>query len=276
MSSRNVKETPRSPLLRPDDPAPVSVLNAAGGSTVVVTCDHGGDAIPAKLDGLGLDPLDRERHIAWDIGVSATARQLAKLLDAPAVLGNYSRLLIDLNRPLDDLTSIREISDGVLVPGNRNLSVEDVARRTEAIFEPYHDAVSIAMNRAADRVAAPVLISVHSFTPVMQGFERPWHVGVLFGSDTRIAEPLIAALSADPEICVGANKPYSGYDLYGYTIETHAMPKGYPNILIEIRQDLIDTQNGAEAWAVTIAAALAPILDDPDLYRPLRTEGGEY
>ena len=119
MSSRNVKETPRSPLLRPDDPAPVSVLNAAVGSTVVVTCDHGGDAIPAKLDGLGLDPLDRERHIAWDIGVSATARQLAKLLDAPAVLGNYSRLLIDLNRPLDDLTSIREISDGVLVPGNR-------------------------------------------------------------------------------------------------------------------------------------------------------------
>ena len=272
MSSRNVKETPRSPLLSPDDPAPVTVFNAAGRSTAVVTCDHGGDAIPAKLDGLGLERLDRERHIAWDIGASATAHRLAKLLDAPAVLGNYSRLLIDLNRPLDDLTSIREISDGVLVPGNRNLAVEDVARRTEAIFEPYHDAVSIAMNRAADRVAAPVLISVHSFTPVMQGFEHPWHIGVLFGPDTRIAEPLIAALSANPGICVGANKPYSGCDLYGYTVETHAMPKGYPNILIEIRQDLIDTRNGIETWAVTIAGALSPILEDPNLYRPLRLE----
>ncbi|MDD9906227.1 MAG: N-formylglutamate amidohydrolase [Rhodospirillaceae bacterium] len=276
MSSRSVKESSGSPLLGDDDPAPATVLNAAGRATAVVVCDHGGEAVPAKLDGLGLDPADRARHIAWDIGASATARELAQRLDAPAVLSSFSRLVIDLNRPPDDLTSIREISDGVLVPGNRNLSADDTAQRVASVFEPYHDAVSAAMDRAGERVAALALISIHSFTPVMKGFERPWHIGVLFGPDARMAKRFIAALSKNADVCVGANKPYSGYDLYGYTVETHAMPKGYPNILLEIRQDLIDTQHGAEKWAAIIADALAPILDDQDLYRPLRPDEAEY
>lgn len=275
MSSESDKG-PCGYYLSPDDPAPVTLLNAAGRAAVVITCDHGGDAIPAKLGGLSLDPVDRFRHIAWDIGAWETARRLAELLDAPAVLSNYSRLLIDLNRPLDDLTSIREISDGVLVLGNRNLTPEDRAQRIQTIFEPYHDAVSAAMDKAAQRVAAPVLISVHSFTPVMKGVERPWHIGVLFGPDTRIAKPLIAGLSSNAEICVGTNKPYSGYDLYGYTVEKHAMPKRYPNILLELRQDLIDTLQGAEKWAETVACALAPILADPDLYWPLGAEQAEF
>ncbi len=259
-------------LLGADDPAPVTVLNAAGRSNAVVACDHGGSAVPAKLNGLGLDPVDRARHIAWDIGAAKTARHLAQLLDAPAVLSGYSRLVIDLNRQLDDLTSICEISDGVLVPGNRNLSVEDVAQRMKAVFEPYHDAVSAAIGRSAERVAAPALISVHSFTPVMQGSERPWQIGVLYGPDTRIAKRLIAGLSRNPDICVGDNKPYSGFDLFGYTVETHAIPDGNPNVLLEFRQDLIDTRHGAEHWAGLIAEVLAPILDDPELFRPLRSD----
>jgi len=265
----------QSPLLTADDPAPATVLNAAGRSNAVVTCDHGGEGVPAILNGLGLDPVDRARHIAWDIGASSVARELARLLDAPAILSAYSRLVIDLNRPPDDLTSIREISDGVLVPGNRNLTAADVKQRIDGIFEPYHDAVSAAIGRSAERVAAPVLVSVHSFTPVMKGAERPWHIGVLYGPDTRIANRLIAALSENDTICVGRNKPYSGFDLFGYTVETHAMPAGNPNILLEIRQDLIDTQHGAEHWAGLIATALAPILDDPELYRPLRPEEAE-
>ena len=128
MSSRSVKESLGSSLLGVDDPAPATVLNAAGRATAIVVCDHGGKAIPAKLDGLGLDLADRARHIAWDIGASATARELTQRLDAPAVLSSYSRLVIDLNRPPDDLTSIREISDGVLVPGNRNLSRRRIRR----------------------------------------------------------------------------------------------------------------------------------------------------
>lgn len=272
MSSKTLTETQYPALLAPTDPPPAIVLNAAGRLPAIVTCDHGGDAIPENLNGLGLDPSERLRHIAWDIGAAAVARSLAQQLDAPAILGSYSRLVIDLNRPPEDLTSIREISDGVLVYGNRNLSAEGAAQRIETIFDPYHDAVATAMGRAAEEVEAPALVSVHSFTPVMKGYERPWHIGVLFGPDDRIANPLIAALSRYPEICVGENKPYSGFDLFGYTVETHAMPGGYPNILLEIRQDLIDTQHGAAHWAQVIADALGPILENPDLYRPLQSE----
>jgi predicted N-formylglutamate amidohydrolase len=261
-------ETNVSLLLTAGDPAPVTILNALGSSNAVIVCDHGGDAIPEKLDGLGLDAAQRARHIAWDIGAAAVARMLSHYLDAPAFLAGFSRLVIDLNRPSDDLTSIREISDGIVVPGNRNLSPADVACRIAEIFDPYHDAVRSAVERAEQSVVAPALISVHSFTPVMKGYERPWHIGVLFGPDKRIAVPLIQSLSRNPEVCVGENKPYSGYDLYGHTVETHAMPKGYPNILFEIRQDLIDTRHGAEHWAEVIASSLKDVLAKPALYQP--------
>jgi predicted N-formylglutamate amidohydrolase len=262
-------------LLGPDDPAPATILNAAGASNMVLVCDHGGGAIPASLRGLGLDPAQLARHIAWDIGAAAVARRLSELLDAPAVLGNYSRLVIDLNRPLDDLTLIREISDGVVVPGNRHLSATDIDRRVAAIFKPYHDAVAAAVERARARVAAPAVVSVHSFTPVMKGAERPWHIGVLYGPDQRMSAPLIEALAQNTDICVGANKPYSGYDLWGQTIETHALPAGLPNVLLEIRQDLIDTRHGAARWAGLLSEGLRAVLGRPDLYQPLAACGGD-
>lgn len=268
MSAPTVSETTAISLLGPGDPPPATVLNPEGRAQAVVVCDHGGDAIPGVLDGLGLDAAQRARHIAWDIGAKAIAQELSRLLDAPAVLGNYSRLVIDLNRPPDDLTSIREISDGTVVPGNRNLSEADGRNRLKAIFEPYHGAVESALNGVRRRVAAPALVSVHSFTPVMKGVERPWHIGVLFGPDDRIARPLMEALSRNADICVGENKPYSGYDLYGHTVETHALPVGLPNVLFEIRQDLIDTQQGVAHWSVPIAAALREVLADETLYRP--------
>ncbi len=250
----------------------MTVLNAAGRSNAVIVCDHGGAAIPNSLQGLGLDGAQRARHITWDIGAADVARALSIRLDAPAILAEFSRLVIDLNRPPDDLTSIREISDGVLIKGNRNLSPKETADRIDLIFNAYHDAVSAAIEQAKERVAAPVLISVHSFTPVMKGYERPWHIGVLFGPDCRIARPLIQSLAQNPEICVGENKPYSGYDLYGYTVETHAMPKGYPNVLFEIRQDLIDTRHGAEHWAGLIGQSLSDVLENEELYQPFLPE----
>ncbi|MEX2615085.1 MAG: N-formylglutamate amidohydrolase [Alphaproteobacteria bacterium] len=252
-------------LLRADDPAPVTVLNATARARAVIVCDHGGDAVPRALNGLGLDPSIRARHIAWDIGAADVARRLAARMALPAVLARYSRLVIDLNRPLDDLTSIREISDGVVIPGNRRLTDDETEARAAEIFRPYHAAVAAALDACATPV--PAVISVHSFTPVMKGFERPWHIGVLYNADARIARPLMSRLAAVPEVTVGDNLPYSGYDLFGNTIETHAMPQGRPNILLEIRQDLIDTRHGAEKWAGIVADALAPVLADADLYR---------
>lgn len=252
-------------LLRANDPAPVTVLNASAQASAVIVCDHGGDAVPEALNGLGLDAAIRARHIAWDIGAADVARRLSDRLAMPAVLAGYSRLVIDLNRPLDDLTSIREISDGVVIPGNRRLTAGDIEARAAEIFRPYHAAVTAAL--ATCPITVPAVISIHSFTPVMKGFERPWHIGVLYNDDARIAGPLIAALNHNADVMVGDNLPYSGYDLFGNTIETHAMPQGRPNILLEIRQDLIDTHHGAAKWAGIIADALAPVLADPALYR---------
>lgn len=272
MPSQNSPNSVPAALLSANDPAPAIILNGDKQSNAVIVCDHGGDAFPSKLNNLGLDAALRARHIAWDIGAAAVAREVSRLLEAPAALGSYSRLVIDLNRPTVDLTSIREISDGVLVPGNRNLSAADADVRIAEIFAPYHDAVAELVETARQRVAAPALVSIHSFTPVMKGAERPWHIGVLFGPDARLAHRLISVLSKNAEICVGENKPYSGYDLFGCTVETHAIPKGYPNVLLEIRQDLIDTQHGAEHWAGLIATALREVLAEPDLYEAFATD----
>ena len=255
-SSATVKSRPAS-LIGPSDPPPFTVINPDGRANAVLVCDHGGRAVPGALIGLGLDPALLDRHIAWDIGAAAVTRALAARLDAPALLAGYSRLTIDLNRPVDDLTSVREISDGVVIPGNRGLSSADIDARIAGIFDPYHDAVAAAM--AARPGAA--LISVHSFTPAMKNVARPWHIGVLYNSDARIATPLMAALARDLALCIGDNKPYSGFDLFGKTIETHALPAGLPNVLLEFRQDLIDNDHGAEHWAEIVAAALLPVLD---------------
>jgi predicted N-formylglutamate amidohydrolase len=259
-------------LLGPDDPAPFEVFNPQGRRSALVICDHASRVVPRSLDGLGLDEAVLRRHVGWDIGAAEVSRLLATALDAPALLGGYSRLVIDLNRRLDDPTSICVISDGVVVPGNRGLAPAAVHRRVAAIFRPYHRAVAAAIAGFRGRGIVPAIVSVHSCTPVMRGVERPWHVGVLWDRDRRIATPLMGKLAADPALCVGDNQPYSGRDRVGFSIDGHARAAGLPNVLIEIRQDLIDTHHGAERWAGVLAPVLGEILADPGLYRAERCE----
>lgn len=267
---------PRHPdaggLLGPDDPAPYTVIDAAGKPSAVLLCDHASNAIPAALDNLGLDGEVRQRHIAWDIGAAEVTRQLAAMLSAPAVLAGYSRLVVDCNRSPDDPTSMRQISDGVIVPGNRTLDASARARRAESCFWPYHRKVAETIERVASRGVEPAIISVHSCTPSMKGVHRPWHIGVLSNRDRRMADLLIAELSRDPDLCVGDNKPYSGLDPHGYTIEAHALPAGRPNVLLEIRQDLVATSDGAREWAGRIGRALAAVLGHPDIRRAIEDE----
>ena len=261
-------ETPRAPLLGADDPPPFEIVNADGRARVVLFCDHASCQVPAALDGLGLDGAVIRRHIGWDIGAADVTRRLAALLDAPAVLAGYSRLVIDCNRPAGETSSIPRVSDGVEVPGNRVLGEADLAARRAACFTPYHEAVDETIARVDARHGGPAaVISMHSFTPVMDGYERPWHVGVLWIDDGRMPLPVIAALAADPSISVGDNEPYSGRAPMPYSIPAHALPPYRPHVTIEIRQDLIDTHHGAEAWANIMAAAFAVPLADPAIYR---------
>ncbi|MGQ0675418.1 MAG: N-formylglutamate amidohydrolase [Rhodospirillales bacterium] len=260
---------PLRPLLRAGDPPPFEVLNPVGRAPFLLICDHASRAVPRALGNLGLDEAVLMRHIGWDIGAAEVTRHLSRRFDAPAVLSGYSRLVIDCNRVPGTKQSIPRVSDGVRVPGNRGLSAMEAARRKRELFDPYHGAVDAAIGRFHARACVPAVISIHSCTPVMDGVERPWHVGVLHDRDLRIAEPLMANLAACAGVCVGDNKPYSGRGQAGKSIHLHACDRGLPHVMIEIRQDLIDTHGGAEHWAAVLSDALAPILADPKLYRRL-------
>jgi predicted N-formylglutamate amidohydrolase len=255
-------------LLAATDPAPFTLVNAEGRPEILLICDHAATAVPAGLRRLGLDEAALARHIGWDIGAAAVTRALAERLGAPAVLSGYSRLVIDCNRTLDDPTSIPTISDGMPIPGNQELSAADKRLRAEACFWPYQRAIEAQLDRAAGLGVAPAIISIHSFTPHLQGFDRPWHIGILWARDPRIPIPLIAGLAGRHGLIVGDNQPYSGHDPEGFTLEHHAVPRGLPHVLVELRQDAIDTAAGAELFADHLDTALKPILADPQLYRP--------
>ncbi len=261
--------SPTTPLLAADDPPPFEIVHPERRAPLLIICDHASRAIPRALGRLGLDDAVLLRHIGWDIGAAQVTRRLAELLDAPAVLCGYSRLVIDCNRGLGDPTSIPEVSDGVAVPGNVGLTPAARVARVDGIFRPYHAAIEAQLADFAERGVVPVLFSVHSFTPVMNGVARPWHVGVLWDKDPRVPVPLIAELAAaDPRRVVGDNEPYSEREApAGYSVRTHAVPAGLPHAGVEIRQDLIDTAAGAVEWADALAAALKPVLARAGLNR---------
>ncbi|HUO93249.1 MAG TPA: DUF1244 domain-containing protein [Rhizomicrobium sp.] len=224
--------------------------------SLIFVCDHASNALPKAYGTLGLSRDAFDTHIAYDIGAADVTRTLAKTFGAPAILAAWSRLLIDLNRGADDPTLVMKLSDGRIVPGNRNADAKEVADRLARFHAPYHAAIAdeIAHARAAGRV--PVLVSMHSFTPAWKGVRRPWEVGVLWDKDGRLAYPLMAALGRAGFV-VGDNEPYSG-ELENDCMYVHGTMNGLPHVLIEIRQDLIATRGDAEAFA----QRLVPILDD--------------
>jgi predicted N-formylglutamate amidohydrolase len=259
-------ESPRQSLLGPDEPSPVELVNPGAESPVILVCDHASARIPEALGTLGLDEGELARHIAIDIGADGLARRLAEAFDAVAVMAKFSRLVIDCNRHPEDHTSIREISEGVIVPGNRRLSAADRDRRIREIFDPYHAAVDAQIAAVEARGKVPLIVAIHSFTPRFRDVARPWHVGVLSSRDRRIADRLIAALSADRSLTVGDNEPYSGLHFAGYTIDSHATARGLPCVMIEVRQDVVADDEGVARWAGILERTLGPILADKTLY----------
>ena len=236
------------------------------GSGVLILCDHASNAIPAEFGNLGLAEAELERHIAHDIGAAEVARTLARTLGAPAILSRFSRLLIDPNRGRDDPTLVMRIADGAIIPGNAAIDETGIEARLERFYRPYDDAITGAIEASLETDSVPAIISIHSFTPSLRGRARPWHCGLLFDADERIAKPLIAALSASGDLIVGANEPYDGA-LAGDTLDRHAGSRGLANVLVEIRQDLIASQEEAVNWGERLALALRPILAEPRVHR---------
>jgi len=265
-AAQTAAETLPSSLVGPGDPPPFEFYNAQGRAAVLLVCDHASRAFPASLRSLGLTEPATTQHIAWDIGAADLGRALSRRIDAPLVLAGYSRLVIDCNRALTDATSIVAASDGVTIPGNVGLTPEAAAQRVRSFFEPYHGAVNAKLEEFRRRAIVPAFLSMHSFTPVMNGLQRPWHIGVLWDRDARIAVPLLERLSTRKDIVVGDNLPYSGRHPADYTVARHAERAGLPHVCIEVRQDLLDTAEGAERWAGILYEVLEPILADPRLH----------
>ncbi|HEX7080844.1 MAG TPA: N-formylglutamate amidohydrolase [Gammaproteobacteria bacterium] len=258
-----------APLIAADEPpAFATVSSGRPGRPIVLVCDHASNRVPRSLRNLGLGERQLRDHIAWDIGAAAVAYRLTERLGAKAVLGGYSRLVVDLNRGLADASAFASLSDGVLVPGN--LGLDDAAKEARAreIYWPYHDAIDRMLDESTSEDERPVMIAVHSFTPRLHGIERPWHVGVLWDKDPRLPLRLMAAFRGASDVVVGDNEPYSGRHPADFTIDHHAEPRGIAHVSLEIRQDLIRDETGQERWADRIAEALDTVLRDPALYRP--------
>jgi predicted N-formylglutamate amidohydrolase len=243
-------------MLAPDEPTPVSTYNYQGQSPFLLVVDHAGNLVPRALRRLGLTETDCERHIAWDIGVAGLARLLAYQLKANLIEQIYSRLVIDCNRPLDAADSIANISEDTVIPGNVHVSVQDRKARAREIFEPYHTQIAAELDHRQGAGLLTALISLHSFTPVFKGVKRPWHAGVLYNRDPRLARLLLALLNADDDLIVGDNVPYVVDDATDYTIPVHGERRGLPHVLLEIRQDLIEDESGQREWAVRLARLL--------------------
>jgi predicted N-formylglutamate amidohydrolase len=234
-------------LLTAEDPAPVRVLRATATSDLLLTADHAGRAIPKALGTLGVSNAEMQRHIAWDIGIAAVTEHLSELLDATAVLQTYSRLVIDCNRDPSWPSAMPEISEHTPIPGNRNLSAAARAARVAAIFTPYHDCITGLLDARLNR--RTVLIAMHSFTPSFKGESRAMQVGMLYNKDARLARILLQLLRREGDLVVGDNAPYAVTDDSDYGIPTHGEKRGLAHVEVEIRQDLIATADGQQAWA---------------------------
>lgn len=239
--------------------SPFEIVGAERSSRWLVTCDHAANTVPDFVAGgnLGIAAEDLGRHIAYDVGAAGLARALAGRLGAPAILSNFSRLVIDPNRGEKDPTLLMRLYDGTIIPANRHADAAEQERRLARLYRPYHDALEELAARRPDTV----ILAIHSFTPCLRGRDpRPWHVGVLYSHlDPRLSEALLARLKTEADLCVGDNEPYSGH-LPGDSIDRHALSQGRHNTLIELRNDLIGTEAAQAHWAGRLAPHLEAAL----------------
>lgn len=245
-------------LIGPDEPEPFEIVNEEASSPVVLVCEHAGRVIPKSLGSLGLDEPPLNDHIAWDIGADGLTRLLATRLGATAILQPYSRLVIDCNRPVIAPDSIPEISDGVPIPGNRNLTDTDQQARIDAIFRPFHQAV----DRVLDSRRCKAAFAIHSFTPVMEGFLRPWDISFLYRHDTSTSRTLAASIGGlNPELTIGMNQPYQIEDRSDWFVPQHAERRRLPHSLIEVRNDHLRSDRASLLWADRLAGAITSVME---------------
>jgi predicted N-formylglutamate amidohydrolase len=242
--------------------SPFMQIEGAETSGWLIVCDHASNELPEEYGTLGLPQAQLERHIGYDIGAAGVTREVARLLGAPALLTNFSRLLIDANRGEDDPTLIMRLSDGAVVPGNADFDEAERASRVSRFYAPYHQALGDVIDAAIAAGRPPAILSIHTFTDNWRGTPRPWHATILWDNDPRLPVPMLDALRAEDGLVIGENVPYTG-ELKGDCLYRHGTQRGLAHALIEIRQDLVREEAGQLEWGQRLARIMAPLLQAP-------------
>jgi predicted N-formylglutamate amidohydrolase len=235
-------------------PAPYRFIDGAQ-RHLLLLCDHASHRIPPELGDLGLDAARARDHIAWDPGAEGIARAMARALGCPLFLGSYSRLVVDLNRAPDAHDLILAESDAVPVSGNAGLAPAERERRLAVYHRPYHHAIAGHIDRMRHAGIAPLTVSIHTYTPVLGGEQRPWPVGILWKRHEPWLDDVLEGLRRQG-FAAGDNAPYDGRFALGYTLEHHALRNRLRSVLFEVRQDLVATDAQQLAWAHRLLAAL--------------------
>ncbi|SHH16479.1 N-formylglutamate amidohydrolase [Cognatishimia maritima] len=239
------------------DDTSVIVLNGSGASNIVLVCEHASQHIPARYGGLGLSEEAANSHAAWDPGAYGVARDLSDILDAPLVASTVSRLVYDCNRPPESDSAIREVSEIHDIPGNHNLTPEQRAERVDSVYRPFETALSDLM----DQRQTGVLVTVHSFTPVFHGKPREVQLGILHDDDTSLADKMLVKAATHTALKTARNEPYGPEDGVTHTLKQHALPRGWANVMLEFRNDMIATPQQQHLVANDTAALILDALD---------------
>ncbi len=240
-------------LLSKTEPAAPQTINAEGNSPFVLICEHASNRMPEVLGNLGLSAADLDRHIAYDIGAANTARILSKLLNAPLILQSYSRLAYDCNRPPEAEGAMPEISEVTPIPGNKNLSAEAKLARVNQIYRPFQNAIAAFLDHRAAHNLRAIPVSIHSFTKLYKGKERSVELGLLFDRDAWLANLLVKSF---PGFNTQLNEPYGPKDGVMHLMNLHAAPRALHHLMIEIRNDLIESERGQQQWAQRLSIPL--------------------
>jgi predicted N-formylglutamate amidohydrolase len=250
-------------LLRAREGDPVAIENGEGASPVIIVCEHASNVIPESLGTLGLSPEALGSHIAWDPGALAVARFMGEALDATVIHQRFSRLVYDCNRPPESPGAMPETSEVYQVPGNVSLTHEARAARVEALYFPFHRSVEALVQERIANGPTPVLVTVHSFTPVYFGKPRAVEIGILHDADSRLADGMLAAAAGNGNYTIRRNEPYGPEDGVTHTLKLHGLPNGLLNVMIEVRNDLITNESSQRVVADYLTGLLGESLQLP-------------
>ncbi len=229
------------------------LLNGQAQSRVILVCEHASKHFPQRYNDLGLSEADKTSHAAWDPGALHLSKKLSKLLDAALVISKVSRLVYDCNRPPASPDAMRDVSEQIEIPGNRNLTQAQMRERVDTVYVPFVDLLTQTIKKRGN---APIIVTIHSFTKTYNGYVRDTEIGIIHDKDTGLAMTMVDLAQNQSKWRVDLNEPYSQKDGVAHTLKVHGTDNGLINVMIEVRNDFLETETQIDEMARMLADLL--------------------